>query len=295
MRYWQIGRIQFLRGISVLFLMFCIEVTAAAGLEREDIRIGLTPVILTNKTSFFRDWKRYLEGRLEQPVRFIQRHTYREVVELLLNGDVDVAWLCGYPYVQHRDKLELLSVPVFKGKSTYHSYLIVPASDHWTKDLLDLRGKVFAYSDPDSNSGYLQPQVELIGQGINPRYFFTKAFFAWSHRDVVKAVVDGVAQGGAVDSYVWETLKLHEPELVERTRIVWKSRPFGFPPLVTRRDLPVDKAARLRAAFLNMKENRLGMALLEQLNLDEFVTGDASAYDGIAEAAKILEAAVDNR
>ncbi len=258
-------------------------------------RIGLTPVMLTDRTSFLKAWQGYFEKRLGRPVTFVQRQTYQEVVELLLGGELDAAWLCGYPYVVHRKETELLAVPVFRGKPSYHSYLIVPASDLQTKSLIDLKGKVFAYSDPDSNSGYLYPQVKLITEGIEPRHFFAKTFFTWSHREVVKAVAEGVADGGAVDSYVWDTLAINEPELTRRTRVVTASPSFGFPPLVIKRGLAKERGNRLRRAFLQMNDDPEGKALLKKLNLDRFVPGEDANYDGIARSVEILEAAGETR
>lgn len=267
----------------------------AQSADDKGYRIGLTPVMLTDRTSFLKVWQGYFEKRLGRPVTFVQRQTYREVVELLLAGELDAAWLCGYPYVIHRKEIELLAVPVFRGEPSYRSYLIVPASDHHSKSLIDLKHKVFAYSDPDSNSGYLYPQVKLIIEGIEPRYFFAKTFFTWSHREVVKAVAEGVADGGAVDSYVWETLAINEPELTQRTRVVSKSPSFGFPPLVINRGLARARADRLRQAFLKMNDDPEGRTLLQKLNLDRFVPGKDAYYDGIARSVEILEASGEAR
>ncbi len=285
-----VSSVELLPRLILLFWSLLAMAPAISGEQaNNEIRIGLTPVILVDRTSFLNEWQRYLANRLGRPVRFVQRQTYRQIVELLHDGDLDAAWLCGYPYVRYRDEFELLAVPVFRGHSTYHSYLIVPAADHRTRQLSDLQGKIFAYSDPDSNSGYLYPQVAMIRQGIQPRYFFSRTFFTWSHRDVVRAVADGVADAGAVDGYVWETLARNEPDLVRRTRIVSVSPPFGFPPLVIRRDLPRELAAELRSALVRMQEDSEGSALLRHLNLDGFTEGRDSDYDRIAEAADLLE------
>ncbi|MEJ2455121.1 MAG: phosphate/phosphite/phosphonate ABC transporter substrate-binding protein [Candidatus Thiodiazotropha sp.] len=285
-------------GIAVL-LLFLISVSGSAvhaeGVQDRGYRIGLTPVMLIDRTSFLKDWQHYFEARLGVSVSFIQRQTYREVVDLLLAGELDAAWLCGYPYVVHRQEVELLSVPLFHGEPIYQSYLIVPAGDKQTQSLLDLKQKVFAYSDPDSNSGYLFPQVRLINEGIQPRHFFAKSFFTWSHREVVKAVAEGVAHGGAVDGYVWETLALNEPELTQRTRVVAKSPSFGFPPLVVKQHLDASRVKRLRQAFLGMADDEEGSMLLKKLNLDGFVRGNDGLFDSIADSVRILEASGETR
>ncbi len=253
-------------------------------------RIGLTPVFLANKTSFIRDWKEYLEKELKKPVSFIQRQTYQEVTKLLLSGELDAAWLCGYPFVSNQSKLSLLAVPVYQGQPVYQSYLIVPSTDDTTQSIEDLKGKTFAYSDPNSNSGFLYPQVDLIRRGINPRYFFSKAFFAWSHQDVVRAVAEGVAHAGSVDGYVWESISRINPELTGQTRVVAISESFGFPPFVVNQELPKIKKAALKNALLQMDNNDSGKKILSKLNLDKFTDSDNSLYEGIARMIKIFKA-----
>ncbi len=275
--------------LSILFF-FCLFVTENLMADSERAyRIGLTAVILNDQTSFLKEWQDYLSDYLKRPVQFIQRQTYQEVTDLLLSGDLDAAWTCGYPYVRHRDKLKLLGVPLFNGKPLYRSYLIVPATDTRTRGIIDLKGKVFAYSDPDSNSGFLYPQVSLIEEGIEPQHFFSKSFFTWAHRDVVKAVADGVAQGGSVDGYVWETLSRHDPALTAGTRLVNKSPLFGFPPLVVRKDISRQRFFALRGALLNMSSGAEGRRLLQQLNLDGFTEGEDSLFDGVAGLVRILD------
>ena len=203
-------------------------------------------------------------------------------MDLLLRGQLDFAWLCGYPYVRYRDQMKLLAVPVYRGKPLYRSYLIVPARDSTTRSLLDLRGKVFAYSDPDSNSGHLFTQYSLRRLNETPASFFGKSFFTWAHRKVVDAVAVGLAQGGAVDGYVWDTLALSHPELTARTRIAERSPEFGFPPFVARGSLAAVDVAAMQAVLVQMRDDSEGTALLKRLNLDGFEAGSPALFDGVA-------------
>jgi len=253
------------------------------------LQIGLTPVFLDDRVAFLRKWQSYLEGRLARPVRFVQRQTYREVTELVVDGSIDVAWLCGFPYVRFSEQLRLLAVPLYSGQPLYQSYLIVPSSDTSTLSIAALQDKVFAYSDPDSNSGFLAPRVTLQRAGYLPDRFFARTFFAWSHKDVVTAVAEGLAHGGAVDGYVWETLKLQRPALVARTRVVQKSEQFGFPPLVTRLDINERDFHSLRKAFSEMRNDPTGRSLLEDLNLDGFIPGTVGLFESIRLNALALE------
>ena len=254
------------------------------------VRIGLSPVFLDDQLSFLNDWRDYLQGRIGRAIRFVQRGSYREIMDLLLEQKLDFAWICGYPYVRHKARLRLLAVPVFEGRPQYQSYLIVPAADRATHSILDLRGKVFAYSDPDSNSGFLYPRYALMQLKENPDRFFAKTFFTWAHRKIVEAVGSNLAQGGAVDSYVWETLRMYHPELTARTRIVDKSPYFGHTPLVAREGVSRTEFDSMQEALLGMSHSAVGQDLLKRLNLDGFVTGEDSLYDGIARMMRALDA-----
>lgn len=246
------------------------------------LRIGLTPVFLDDQTTFVNAWRDYLTAKLGGPVEFVQRSNYREITDLLRSGKLEFAWVCGFPYVRNRDAMTLLAVPVYQGKPTYRSYLIVPAADHQTASIADLRGKVFAFSDRDSNSGYLVPVYQLLGLHQTPAGFFAKTFFTWSHRDVVQAVADNLAQGGAVDGYVWDMLAFQHPDLTARTRIVQASSEYGFPPFVAAKTVSASETENMRQTLIAMPKDEEGARLLRRLHLDGFVAGDEQLFDSIA-------------
>lgn len=254
------------------------------------IRIGTTAVILDDQIGFLRAWRDYLQGQLSRPVSFVQRGSYREITALLRSDELEFAWVCGYPYVRNRDAMELLALPNWGGKPLYRSYLIVPSHDSTTQRFSDLRGKVFAYSDPDSNSGFLVPQFDMLHEGLDPSRHFRKSFFTYAHRKVVLAVADGVANAGAVDGYVWETLQLRNPDLTARTRVAHKSAEYGFPPIVARRSLDWDTVTRFRETLLGMPRDAQGRELLRELNLEGFLPPDEEPFSRIASAVAFVAA-----
>lgn len=252
---------------------------AGANEAQTTLRFGTTPVILDEQAEFLARWRLYLETLLRRPIRFVQRGSYREILVLLVQGTLDCAWLCGYPYVRMRQHLDLVAVPLYAGRPLYRAYLIVPSDDRTTRSIRDMRGKVFAFSDPDSNSGWLVPQVELKRSGVDASRFFKKTFFTWGHRKVIEAVAAGLAQGGAVDGYIWDSLARLHPELTNATRVAWRSPEYGFPPIAARKgELGVGE---LRRALLGMRHTPPGRQLLARMNLDGFVPGDAGLYAGI--------------
>ena len=254
------------------------------------IRIGTTAVILDDQVAFLNDWQRYLEQRLERNVIFVQRGSYREITALINSDQLDVAWVCGYPYVANRATMRLLAMPLYKNKPLYQSYLIVPRADTTTHSYAGLKGKIFAYSDPNSNSGFLVPQYLMLRDGLEPATLFRKSFFTWAHRKVVSAVASGVADGGSVDGYVWETLARVSPELTAQTRVALKSPEFGFPPLVARASLSQGEFSQMQEALVGMGNDSEGRALLQRLNLDGFARDDPRVFDGIVQALAYVAA-----
>jgi phosphonate transport system substrate-binding protein len=245
-------------------------------------RLGLTPVFLDNDAEVIARLRAAFAEALGAEVTLVQRRSYAEVTGLLLEGGVDAAWLCGYPYLQHAAALALLGVPLWRSRPLYRSYLIVADGDG-ASGLADLAGGVHAFSDPDSNSGWLVTASDLARIGLAPESFFGRTLFTWGHRNVVRAVGSGLARSGSVDGYVWEALAAAEPTLAARTRVVAQSEWLGFPPFVARADrIGTEPVDAFRRALLTLPQSTLGRAALALLQLDGVAPGDPALFDGIA-------------
>ncbi|MDD5175079.1 MAG: PhnD/SsuA/transferrin family substrate-binding protein [Sterolibacterium sp.] len=264
-----------------LFLGACASLAltpALALVPGRPVRIGLTPAFLHDQHGTLEAWRQYMEAKLLQRVQFLQRDSYRETMDLLRLEKIDFAWICDYPYVHLREQVRLLAVPVFQGRPYYRAYLIVPAQLPHANSLLELRGKIFAYSDPYSNTGYLVPRYQLRMAGEDPGRFFSRTFFTYSHRKLIEAVADGLAQGGSVDSFVWDSLNKVKSDITRRTWVVNQSPEYGFPPFVAHRSVSKESFAAMQGMLLAMSTDPQGKSLLQRLNLDGFIAGDPRLY-----------------
>lgn len=245
------------------------------------IAFGLTPVFLDSDLRLTRDIEAYLSGRLERAVTLVKRRTYMEITSLLVAGHVDAAWICGLPFVQHRAQLEIVAVPLYRGAPRYRSFLIARAREKM-EGPGELRGGIHAFSDPESNSGHLVTRAWLAEQGETPGSFFAKVFFAYGHRNVIRAVAAGLARSGSVDSYVWEVMQETEPHLVDATQVVWRSTEMGFPPVAAARRADPAVTRALRSALVDMPKDPVGREVLATLRLDGFSPEPPELFDGIA-------------
>ncbi len=264
---------------------------------QERLRIGLTAVILADQAAFLARWADYLSQRLDARVSFVSRDQYQAVHDLLFNGQIDAAWTCGYPFVRFQSQLQLLVVPLYQGKPLYQSYLIRPREggagappsrgEVKVRGWADMAGKVFAYSDPLSNSGWLVAQGEFAAAGVAQRDL-KRSFFAHGHRNVADAVASRLADAGSIDGYVWETMRLQGMPGAMQTEVIWKSRLHGFPPLVAAMRAAPARIEALRRSLLDMHKDDTGQALLKSLNLDGFIAGQVGLFDSIRQLARSL-------
>lgn len=252
------------------------------------LRIGLTAVILADQAAFLARWAEYLSQRLGMQVTFASRDQYQTVHDLLNNGQVDAAWTCGYPFIRFQSQLQLLAVPLYLRQPVYQAYLIRPLDGNDPAPVRgwgDMTGKVFAYSDPLSNSGWLVAQGELATAGIGQRDL-KRSFFAHGHRNVADAVASRLADAGSIDGYVWETMRLQGMAGAMQTEVIWKSRLHGFPPLVAAAHTAPAHLEPLQRGLLGMARDDAGRALLKSLNLDGFIAGHPGLFDSIRQLAR---------
>lgn len=258
------------------------SLVGGTALAQPAFRFGLTPVFLDNDAIVVEQIRSTLATAMGRPIELLQRRTYQEVTALLLEGAIDAAWLCGYPFLRWKESLSLVAIPVWQGRPLYRSYLIAARNDP-ARDLAGLEGGIHAFSDPDSNSGWLVTASDLARMNQTPGSFFRRTIFTDGHRNVVRAVANGLTRSGSVDGYVWEVLSRVEPNLAGRTRVVSRSEWFGFPPIVCRSDrVDAPEIDVFSRALLTMQDLDAGRVMLRTLHLDGFARPEPQLFDGIA-------------
>jgi len=251
--------------------------------NRLPLRVAIAAILSPQSTRrSYADLVAYLGKKMGRKGQMLQGQTYAEVNELLKTGQADLAFVCTGAYViGKRDfGMELLVVPQVGGETVYYSYIIVPA-DSPAKSLADLRGKVFAFTDPMSNSGHFAALYMLKQMGETPGHFFRKTIFTYSHDKSIQAVAEKLVDGAAVDSLVYKYLLELEPAYREKVKIIQTSPPYGMPPVVVHPHLNPEIKAQLREILLDMHKDEEGKAILEKLHIDRFVPADDSAYDSV--------------
>lgn len=259
--------------------MLFILAPAQAAPSNVPIRIGLPDSLFNLQYVLISEWRQYLENKLKRPVDFIVHRKFSNTTVQLFVEKLDFAWVTDYPDVHLKGQVRLLAVPLHKAQPYFSSYLIVPAYNDKTRSLLQLKGAVFAFTDPSLNGSYLEVRHELLTVGENPAQFFSKIIFARSHREVIKAVALGLAHAGEVDSRIWDLLAQSHPELTAQTRIVAKSHAYGAPPLIANHFVTPEDFSEMQRVLTGMAADAKGLDLLKRLGLDGFIAGDDKIYE----------------
>jgi phosphonate transport system substrate-binding protein len=249
--------------------------------DPQELRIGVGAILSPQGTVLsYQPLIDYLGRKMGKQAILVQRKTYQELNDLLARNVVDLGFICTGAYAEgaRKELMSLLVVPQINGKTTYRAFIIVAATSP-IQEFADLRGKVFAFTDPLSNTGYLYPLSMVQGMGQQPETFFGRTIFTYSHDRSMAAVMEGIADGASVDSLVYEFARKRNPEIARQTRVIWESPDFGIPPVVVPRSIAPEKKALLKELLISMHRDAEGEKALATLGVERFVEPDPQLYE----------------
>jgi len=197
------------------------------------------------------------EALLGVPTKLFAPADYNGVIQGLLGGTIDMAWLgaSGYAktYLEDPNAVEPVLVKVNTDGSYGYYSIGFARKDSGIKSLEDLKGKVFGFGDPNSTSGYLIPSIEipmLTGSTMESGAYFGEVKFTGGHEQTIVAVNNGDADGGVTwadglgnweDGFNSGALrKAVDAGLIDMNDLVeiWRSKPIPEGPVVLRKALP---------------------------------------------------------
>lgn len=245
-----------------------------------------------------------IEKELGVPVKVFTPADYDGVIQGLLGGTLDMAWLGASAYAKTwLTDPEAVEVALTKqnsdGSTGYYSIAFARKDSGITK-IEDAKGKVFAFGEPNSTSGYLVPGAELIAIYGPLEQYFSEVKFSGGHEQTIVGVANGDFAAGvswADGLGNWEDgynsgafRKAADAGLVDMNDLVeiWKSKMIPEGPMVLRKALPQDvkdKVTKLTADLHETdKECAYGVAAGEA---KDFVPVKHEEYLGIIEARKL--------
>ncbi len=249
----------------------------------------------------------YTEEALGVPTKLFAPADYAGVIEGLVGGTLDMAWLgassYAATYLRDPEAVEPVLVKInLDGSYGYHS-IGFARKDSGITSLEDMKGQVFGFGDPNSTSGYLIPSIEIPMAGdditMESGDYFAEVKFTGGHEQTIVAVNNGDINGGvtwADGQGDWEDgfnsgalRKAVDAGLVDMNDLVeiWRSKPIPEGPIVLRKSLPDDVKATMTELVDNMYDTDLdctySISAGESLGFDPITH---EAYVSIVEARK---------
>jgi len=143
------------------------------------------------------------EELLGVPVKLFTPADYDGVIQGLLGGTIDMAWLGASAYAKtyltDPDAVEPIMVKTNVDKSYGYYSIGFARKDSGIASLEDMKGKVFAFGDPNSTSGYLIPSIEIpreIDASMESGDYFGEVKFVGGHEQTIVAVANGDVDAG---------------------------------------------------------------------------------------------------
>jgi phosphonate transport system substrate-binding protein len=201
----------------------------------------------------------YIQRELGVPLRVFRATDYAGVIEAMRSNNIEFARIGPANYALARRVMGDRVIPFAKsiddaGQTGYRAVVFVKADSPFQR-IEDLRGRSFAWADPNSTSGFAFPSYFLRREGFDPASFFGRTGFSGGHEQSVIAVLNGTFDAGAT---FWSTEATGNIQrMVEKgmiapntTRIIWTSPEIPNSPWVMRADLPEDlRRDWVRAVF----------------------------------------------
>lgn len=241
-------------------------VGTAQAQEIEEFRIGiLGGENAQDRLNSYACLQEYTTEALGVETKLFAPADYNGVIQGLLGGTIDMAWLgasaYAATYLQDPEAVDPVLVKVnLDGTIGYHSIGFARV-DSGITSLEEMEGKVFGFGDPNSTSGYLIPSIEIPQAGeeitMEPGAYFGDVVFTGGHEQTIVAVANGDIDGGVTwadaqgnweDGYNSGALrKAVDAGLVDMNELVqiWQSKVIPEGPIVLRKALPEDVKATM--------------------------------------------------
>ena len=272
------------------FFLCCLFLLALALPAQAQPTLRVSAIPDESPTELMRKFKplgAYLGKELGMAVAWTPVNDYPAAVEGLAGGKIDLAWLGGFTFVQARLRGGN-AIPIVQRAEDerFTSRFIVSVKSN-ARSLQDLKGRTFAFGSPSSTSGHLMPRYFLLKQGIDPDRDFSRVAFSGAHDATVAFVASRRAEGGVLNTSVWDKLLEKGDPNARAVRVIATTPPYYDYNWTVRGDLDPALVKKLTGAFLKLDPgNSAHKEILDLQRASKFIPTRPENYKGIEEAAR---------
>lgn len=235
-----------------------------------------------NQTERFKNLVDFLTAKLGVPVVMQSSSDYAGVITAMQFKHIDFAYFGPKSYAEASERAgaECFVVEVAQdGTQGYHG-VIITKKGSGIHSIADAKGKVWAFTDPNSTSGTLVPTIYLVKTlKLDPQTYFSKVIYSGSHEASMLSI-----KAGKVDIASTNDLDMlrGEGKMWSKDKdfqIIWTSPLIPGSLMAYRKDLPATLKKALAEAFISYKDK----AGLDMLKLSGYAPIADSVYDPVRE------------
>ncbi len=231
----------------------------------------------------------YLQSELGIPVKGFVSLDHAAAVEALRNGEADISFMGGLPYVLAHEKIgaQVILSEVYRGSPTYTGRVFV-LKESGIENLGDLKGKSIAFADPISESGYIYPletfvEAGLLKRGQDPKEYFGNVYFAGGYQQAIQAMANGLVDAAGVSQFAEFLLT---PEQLETVKWISESEPIPSHLVCVRKGLSQERVQAFKQAMLKLNEPEHRYLLKHVYNPDGYIEASHSDYESVEVKAR---------
>jgi phosphonate transport system substrate-binding protein len=246
------------------------------------IRLGLIPTEGGSETKErFEPLVKHLEKCLCIEVEAVSASDYAGIITAMSHNHLDFAYYGPKSYTEAAEKANAEALVMERNKKGEPGYygIIITRQDSGIKTMEDARGRVFTFTDPNSTSGFLVPNI-LFARELKtaPEDYFKQVKFSGSHGASILAVKNMSIDVAATNNLDLDRMIEKGQVSAEDFRILWKSDLIPGSPIAARKDLPASLKTAVTGALVSFSGDKAG---LEKLQNGGFIYANDTNYDVI--------------
>jgi ABC-type phosphate/phosphonate transport system substrate-binding protein len=238
----------------------------------------------------------YFRTEARVPVEVVLYLSYEAQVAALIAGRIDIGWNTNLAYLQsdHFSQGQCRPLAMRDTDLEWWTELVVCTGGP-VRQLSDLRGKRIALGSRDSGHAAILP-VHFLDQAglVEGRDYHSLRFdtdlgkhgdTGTSEVDVLRAVLNGEVDAGAVGSPFWAGVRSGQLVPAGAVESIWSSPHYHHCMFTARVGLPTEDAARFTDALFRMNGQPHLRPILDAEGLKEWVPARTEGYGSLREAA----------
>lgn len=209
---------------------------------------------------------------------------YTALVEAMGTNEVQIGFIPAFAYVLANEKhdVEVILKSERYGSGTYKAQYLV-RSDSDIKNLEDLEGKVWAYGDPTSTSGYLFPAAQIMDEFNveNPETdFFSNSIQTGGHDNSAIAVYNEEADVATTFDDVRTELEEEYPDIMDKLSVLTYTSEIPNDTISVTSELNDEFVQKIKDTFLGFNEEEEMIKIMNDVySWDAIIEAEDSEYD----------------